>query len=90
MKALENKDFGELPDPRLENKFDEAQMYHMIEAAAACVRHSDSMRPRMGQVILLHCLCLSYYLFEGGLRGTVCIIHLMTATTKAFSPKKLG
>jgi hypothetical protein len=55
MRALENKDLGELPDPRLENKFDEVQMHRMIEAAAACVRHSANMRPRMGQVILLYC-----------------------------------
>ncbi|KAJ4821638.1 Proline-rich receptor-like protein kinase PERK8 [Rhynchospora pubera] len=51
MKALENRDFGELPDSRLENNFDEAEMHRMIEAAAACVRHSAYMRPRMSQVV---------------------------------------
>jgi hypothetical protein len=28
-------------------------MFRMIEAAAACVRHSASKRPRMGQVIAI-------------------------------------
>ncbi|KAF3334728.1 putative serine/threonine-protein kinase [Carex littledalei] len=51
MRALENRDFGELLDPRLENKFDVVEMHRMIEAAAACVRHSASMRPRMSQVV---------------------------------------
>lgn len=72
MRALENRDFGELLDPRLENKFVEAEMHRMIEAAAACVRHSASMRPRMSQVILFHCSCC---LLKGGLGGTICNFH---------------
>jgi hypothetical protein len=50
--VLESGDFGNLPDPRLENNFNEKEMFCMIEAAAACVRHSARMRPRMGQVII--------------------------------------
>ena len=49
--AIEHRDFGDLPDPRMENKFEENEMYHMIGAAAACIRHSAVMRPRMGQVL---------------------------------------
>ncbi|XP_020105399.1 proline-rich receptor-like protein kinase PERK8 [Ananas comosus] len=51
IRALANRDFGALPDPRLEMNFDGNEMYCMIEAAAACIRHSVAMRPRMGQVV---------------------------------------
>lgn len=51
LKAIEHREFGDLPDPRMENRFDENEMYHMIGAAAACIRHSAAMRPRMGQVV---------------------------------------
>jgi len=50
LKAIEHREFGDLPDPRMENRFDENEMFHMIGAAAACIRHSAAMRPRMGQV----------------------------------------
>ncbi|WOL11758.1 hypothetical protein Cni_G20522 [Canna indica] len=50
-KALENGDFGSLPDPRLEGNFHKDEMFCMIEIAAACIRHSSTMRPRMGQVV---------------------------------------
>lgn len=48
--ALENEDFGDLVDPRLEDNFIASEMFRMIEAAAACVRHLASKRPRMSQV----------------------------------------
>ncbi|PWZ11797.1 Proline-rich receptor-like protein kinase PERK9 [Zea mays] len=51
MKAIELRKFGDLPDPRMGNRFDENEMFHMIGAAAACIRHSAAMRPRMGQVV---------------------------------------
>ncbi|KAG8055503.1 hypothetical protein GUJ93_ZPchr0001g33106 [Zizania palustris] len=51
IKAIEHREFGDLPDPSLENRFDENEMYHMVGAAAACIRHSAVMRPRMGQVV---------------------------------------
>nr|CAD1823891.1 unnamed protein product [Ananas comosus var. bracteatus] len=57
IRALANRDFGALPDPRLEMNFDGNEMYCMIEAAAACIRHSVAMRPRMGQVILKKVFC---------------------------------
>jgi len=53
LKAIEHREFGDLPDPRMENRFDENEMFHMIGAAAACIRHSAAMRPRMGQVTYL-------------------------------------
>nr|TKS15064.1 proline-rich receptor-like protein kinase PERK9 [Populus alba] len=49
--ALENEELESLADPRLENNYIESEMFRMIEAAAACVRHSASKRPRMGQVV---------------------------------------
>ncbi|XP_050223421.1 proline-rich receptor-like protein kinase PERK9 [Mercurialis annua] len=49
--ALANEEFNGLVDPKLENNFVESEMFIMIEAAAACVRHSAAKRPRMGQVV---------------------------------------
>ncbi|KAF8399259.1 hypothetical protein HHK36_015124 [Tetracentron sinense] len=49
--ALDNQDFEGLADPRLNKNVVESEMFRMIEAAAACVRHSALKRPRMGQVV---------------------------------------
>lgn len=49
--ALDNRDFEGLVDPRLKKNFIETEVFRMVEAAAACVRHSASKRPRMGQVV---------------------------------------
>ncbi|CAM8883766.1 unnamed protein product [Rhodiola kirilowii] len=49
--AIETAEFGALVDPTLENNYVHVEMLRMIEAAAACVRHSASKRPRMGQVV---------------------------------------
>ncbi|PWA67515.1 protein kinase-like domain-containing protein [Artemisia annua] len=49
--ALETKDFKVLVDPRLGTNFVASEMFRMIEAAAACVRHSATKRPRMGQIV---------------------------------------
>ncbi|KAJ6772083.1 PROLINE-RICH RECEPTOR-LIKE PROTEIN KINASE PERK10 [Salix koriyanagi] len=49
--AIENEEFESLADPSLEKNYIESEMFRMIEAAAACVRHSSSKRPRMGQVV---------------------------------------
>ena len=38
-------------DPRLEKSYVEGEMFRMIEAAAACIRHSAAKRPRMVQVV---------------------------------------
>lgn len=58
--ALDKEDFQVLADPRLENNFVESEMFRMIEAAAACVRHSAAKRPRMGQVISSHYFCYKF------------------------------
>ncbi|KAK1423177.1 hypothetical protein QVD17_18472 [Tagetes erecta] len=49
--ALETEDFKLLVDPRLGTNFVPNEMFRMIEAAAACVRHSATKRPRMGQIV---------------------------------------
>lgn len=49
--AIENEEFGELVDPRLGGNFIAAEMFRMVEAAAACVRHSAARRPKMSQVV---------------------------------------
>ncbi|XVF02463.1 hypothetical protein REPUB_Repub04eG0177500 [Reevesia pubescens] len=51
IQALETGNFGELIDQRLENRYVESEMFTMIEAAAACVRHSAAKRPRMALVV---------------------------------------
>lgn len=50
--ALDKEEFEGLADPRLEKNYVESEMFRMIEAAAACVRHLAAKRPRMGQVVL--------------------------------------
>ncbi|XP_042438633.1 proline-rich receptor-like protein kinase PERK9 isoform X2 [Zingiber officinale] len=47
--ALETREFGEIPDPRLGNDYNGNEMFRLIEAAAACIRHSATMRPSMGK-----------------------------------------
>ncbi|XP_027351441.1 proline-rich receptor-like protein kinase PERK8 [Abrus precatorius] len=49
--ALDNEDFEILVDPRLGENYNRNEMFRMIEAAAACVRHSSVKRPRMSQVV---------------------------------------
>ncbi|XP_038992496.1 proline-rich receptor-like protein kinase PERK12 [Hibiscus syriacus] len=51
IQALENDDYSELIDPRLEKRYVEDEVLIMIEAAAACVRHSAAKRPRMALVV---------------------------------------
>ncbi|OIV94514.1 hypothetical protein TanjilG_25576 [Lupinus angustifolius] len=50
LRAIETGDFSELVDPRLEGQYVDGEMFRMIEAAVACVRHSAPKRPRMVQV----------------------------------------
>lgn len=51
--ALETEEIEGLVDPRLEKNYVDSEMVRMIEAAAACVRHSAAKRPKMSQVILI-------------------------------------
>lgn len=39
-----------IADPHLEGNYDPKEMLRLVQAARACVRHSASMRPTMGQV----------------------------------------
>ncbi|CAJ2669970.1 unnamed protein product [Trifolium pratense] len=49
--ALETGEFESFIDPKLGKNYIDSEMFCMIEVAAACVRHSASKRPRMGQVV---------------------------------------
>lgn len=49
--ALEKDDFDELVDSRLGKNHVAAEVFQMIEAAAACIRHSATKRPKMSQVV---------------------------------------
>ncbi|OIT29880.1 PREDICTED: proline-rich receptor-like protein kinase PERK9 [Nicotiana attenuata] len=49
--ALDKGEFDQLADPRLERNYVATEMLQLIEAAAACVRHSAAKRPGMGQIV---------------------------------------
>ncbi|KAK7374726.1 hypothetical protein VNO80_08163 [Phaseolus coccineus] len=49
--AVDKEDFEILVDSRLGKNYDRNEMFRMIEAAAACVRHLSVKRPRMSQVV---------------------------------------
>ncbi|KAG0452115.1 hypothetical protein HPP92_025842 [Vanilla planifolia] len=49
--ALESGNLDELVDSRLEKNYLKNEMFRMVEAAAACIRHSAPKRPRMVQVM---------------------------------------
>lgn len=49
--AVETGDLDAVVDPRLDGAYNMGEMIVMVEAAAACVRHSAPKRPRMVQVI---------------------------------------
>ncbi|CAI8587592.1 unnamed protein product [Vicia faba] len=50
LRAIQTGDFSELADPRLQRQYVDSEMFRMIEAAAASVRHSAPKRPRMVQI----------------------------------------
>ncbi|KAK7410359.1 hypothetical protein VNO78_01080 [Psophocarpus tetragonolobus] len=50
-RALQDDDFDNLVDPRLQNNYEADEMVIMITCAAACVRHSARLRPRMSQIV---------------------------------------
>ncbi|KAG6525136.1 hypothetical protein ZIOFF_015088 [Zingiber officinale] len=49
--ALGTREFGQIPDPWLGNDYNGNEMFRLIEAAVACIRHSATMRPSMGKVV---------------------------------------
>ncbi|VVB14349.1 unnamed protein product [Arabis nemorensis] len=49
--AIETEEFKALADPKLGGNYVDAEMFRMIEAAAACIRHAAAKRPRMSQIV---------------------------------------
>ncbi|KAM5565473.1 proline-rich receptor-like protein kinase PERK1 [Rosa sericea] len=49
--ALEDGAFDALVDPQLETNYNKNEMARMVACAAACVRHSAWLRPRMSQIV---------------------------------------
>ncbi|KAF8364919.1 hypothetical protein HHK36_033093 [Tetracentron sinense] len=50
-RALEDGNFVTLVDPRLQKDYNPKEMACMVACAAACVRHSAQLRPRMSQIV---------------------------------------
>ncbi|KAF8364924.1 hypothetical protein HHK36_033098 [Tetracentron sinense] len=50
-RALEDGNFVPLVDPRLQKDYNPKEMACMVACAAACVRHSTQLRPRMSQIV---------------------------------------
>lgn len=50
-KALEDGNFEQLVDPRLEGKYLHHELAHMAACAAASIRHSARKRPKMSQIV---------------------------------------
>lgn len=48
--AIEDGDFRELADPKMENIYNPQEMARMVSCAAAAIRHSARKRPKMSQV----------------------------------------
>ena len=49
LRALEDGNYEELVDPRLEKNYKPQEMVRLIACAAACIRHSARRRPKMSQ-----------------------------------------
>ncbi|CAM8926632.1 unnamed protein product [Rhodiola kirilowii] len=50
-RAMEDGDFSELADPRLEQNYDHQEMMRLVACASACIRHSARRRARMSQIV---------------------------------------
>ncbi|XP_010548337.1 PREDICTED: proline-rich receptor-like protein kinase PERK4 [Tarenaya hassleriana] len=50
-RALEDGNFDELSDPRLEGSYNRQEMVRMVTCAAASIRHSARKRPKMSQIV---------------------------------------
>ncbi|GJT54186.1 proline-rich receptor-like protein kinase PERK4 [Tanacetum coccineum] len=50
-RALEDRNYNELVDPRLEGNYDLNQMARMVSTTAASIRHSAKRRPKMSQIV---------------------------------------
>lgn len=51
LKALEDRNYDDLVDPRLENNYVPHEMARMVACAAAGIRHSARRRPKMSQIV---------------------------------------
>ncbi|XP_010460343.1 PREDICTED: proline-rich receptor-like protein kinase PERK10 [Camelina sativa] len=49
--AIQTEEFAALADPKLGKNYVGVEMFRMVEAAAACIRHSAAKRPRMSQIV---------------------------------------
>ncbi|KAJ9172792.1 hypothetical protein P3X46_016000 [Hevea brasiliensis] len=50
-RSLEDGNYSELVDLRLNNNFNHEEMQHMVACAAASIRHSARKRPKMSQIV---------------------------------------
>lgn len=53
--AMEDENFNQLVDPRLQFSYKHNEMARMVACAATCVRKSARHRPLMSQVFPFHC-----------------------------------
>ncbi|GAV85967.1 Pkinase_Tyr domain-containing protein, partial [Cephalotus follicularis] len=51
LQAIEDGNYDELVDPRLENNYPPDEMARMVSCAAASIRHSARRRPKMSQIV---------------------------------------
>ncbi|KAL3696906.1 hypothetical protein R1sor_010982 [Riccia sorocarpa] len=50
-RAMEDGILDPVADANLQGNYNDKELFRMVEVAAACVRHSASRRPKMGQVV---------------------------------------
>ncbi|XP_052197529.1 proline-rich receptor-like protein kinase PERK7 [Diospyros lotus] len=50
-RAIDEGNYEELVDPRLENNYDPHEMRRLVACAAASIRHSARRRPKMSQIV---------------------------------------
>lgn len=81
-KVMESGEFGNLIDPKLKSNFVATEMIQMIKIAAACVRHSATKRPRMGQVKKTTTISSTYK--HGFLFFFYFILHVHCQVVRAF------
>lgn len=70
---MEEGNYDELVDPRLENNYAPHEMARMVACAATSIRHSAKRRPKMSQVGIDVCYIilslLNYYTERGKMDG---------------------
>lgn len=76
-RALEEGNFDNLVDARLQKDYNPSEMSRMVACAAACVRHSARRRPRMSQVIKISCRVF--------FMGLILYVNASFSLTKRFS-----